>query len=75
MAWLREERKKGHIKYPFFFFFKQIFITAPFLEQSGTQHFLWTAKSVNDRFPPKVYCYNQIITLHANTFGEKQDRE
>lgn len=45
------------------------------MEQSGTQYFLWRAKSVNDRFPPKAYCCNQIITLHANTFGKRQERE
>lgn len=46
----------------------------PLLGQSRTQPFLWTTKSIKDRFPPKVYCYNQIITLHANTFGETQER-
>lgn len=52
---------------------------APSLQVTGqtarAQLLLQIAKSINDRFPPKVYCYNQIITLHANTFGERQERE
>lgn len=47
----------------------------PLLGQSRTQHFLWTTNSINNRFPPKVYCYNQINNLHANTLVEKQERE
>lgn len=73
MAWLWEERKKGHINYPLFL---QIFIIELIVEHSQEHNISYGQQRVlMTDFLLKSNCYNQIITLHANIFGEKQERE
>lgn len=69
-TWLQEKRKEGARKIS-----SSWQLTFDLLPgQTPRAHCLWTAKSTNDRLPPTGYCYNQVTTSHANTFGGTRAR-